>query len=178
MDINSLYTAARTGDKTSEEQLFQALSVRFRLFALQRIWDEEDCNDVVQNTMMVIAREYKVTDITTSFSAWAYKVLNNRILGYIKARRSQSGKTESLSEGPSEPSMTDTDPTLESRLIDCIKKVAGANRRYARVLNLYYQGFTTREVCDRLHMTPNHSYVALSRARSMLELCLEKGVIE
>jgi len=178
LDINSLYTAALTGEKTSEDQLFQALSVRFRLFALQRIWEKEDCNDVVQNTMLVIAREYKVTEITTSFSAWAYKVLDNRILAYIKSKKGRSGRTEPLSENPSDRLSAETDPTLESRLLGCIKKVAEANRRYARVLNLYYQGYSTREVCDRLKITPNHSYVTLSRARSMLELCLEKGVVE
>lgn len=178
LEINALYAAAMTGDKISEERLFQALSVRFRLFALQRIWEEEDCYDVVQNTMLVIAREYKTTKFTTSFSAWAYKVLDNRILAYFKSRKGRSAKTETLSENPPDRNLVETDPTLEPRLLDCIKKVAGANRRYARILNLYYQGYSTREVCERLKIMPNHSYVTLSRARSMLELCLEKGVIE
>ena len=66
---------------------------------------------------------------------------------------------------------------LKEQLLFCLERVGQSNRRYARILNLYYQGYTTDEVCLRLGINANHSYVALWRARSLLEICLEKGDI-
>ncbi|MCP4703685.1 MAG: hypothetical protein GY865_03665, partial [candidate division Zixibacteria bacterium] len=49
------------------------------------------------------------------------------------------------------------------------------NRRHARILNLHFLGYTTEEICSRLEITKTNMYSLLSRARSMLELCLNKG---
>ncbi|MCP4567112.1 MAG: sigma-70 family RNA polymerase sigma factor [FCB group bacterium] len=178
MNIDAFYNEARSGNNQAEEELFQHLSVRFRLFAHQRIWNEDDVDDIVQSAMMAIAKEYRSLAIEKSFTAWAYKVLDNRILSYIKTKSSRRRRLEPMGEEEVSAGAVDPDPDLESMLLDCIRKVAASNRRYARILNLYYQGYTTEEVCRRLKMTANHSYVTLSRARSMLELCLDTGDIK
>jgi RNA polymerase sigma factor (sigma-70 family) len=178
LDINSLYKNTLAGHDDSEEKLFSALVVRFRLFVRLRVWNEVDCDDIVQNTMLVIAREYRQTEITTSFSAWAYKVLENRILRYLKEKKTETKRIGAMSPDLSASSSSEPDLRLEERLLKCMKKVAETNRNYARILNLCYQGYSTHEICEKLKITPNYSYVALSRARSMLEICLEKGEIE
>jgi RNA polymerase sigma-70 factor (ECF subfamily) len=177
LSINELYEIARSGDKSAEEELFRTLSVRFRALAVQKVRDYDDCNDVVQNAVLAISREYKEIDIKTSFSAWAYKVLQNRILKYFNTNRRKTVNEESLSKFFVPPDTFKPDPTLESRLISCLKKISGVDIKYARILNLFYQGFSTRDVCLKLKIVPNHSYVILSRARSMLKLCLESGDI-
>ena len=69
----------------------------------------------------------------------------------------------------------DTDPDLKRRLLGCLQKICRQNVRYARILNLHYQGYKTGEVCGRMDVRPATLYSVLSRARSMLEDCLEKG---
>jgi RNA polymerase sigma factor (sigma-70 family) len=175
LHLNELHNAARGGDAAARDRLFEVLSVRLRLFAHQRIWHEEDADDVAQSALMTIAREYTRMDFESSFAAWAYRVLNNRILGYLKSKRAETRKLERLSKVAQPAREKDCDPAVELRLLDCLKKIGRTNKRYARILNLHYQGYTTEEVCRKLKMRRNHAYVTLFRARSLLVACLETG---
>lgn len=177
-DINTLFQTARTGDREAEKRLLEGLFVRFRLFAYQKVWDEDEAAELAQEALVIIAREYSGLEIEKSFAAWAYRVLENRLMSYFRTRRvrREALEREGLDRPPE--SAGDPQPDLKRKLLDCLRKVGSANRRYARILNLHYQGFSTGDVCRKLRMTANHSYVMLSRARDMLERCLDTGKIE
>jgi len=178
LTINELYEMARTGEKAAEEKLFQTLSVRFRALTIQKVREKDDCDDIVQNAILTISQEYKSIEIRTSFAAWAYKVLQNRILKHYNIGQRKTLNEENLARFFEAPSDFEPDPTLESRLIECLKKISRVGIQYARILNLIYQGFSTEDICRKLDVTANYSYVILSRARSMLKLCLEVGDIK
>jgi RNA polymerase sigma factor (sigma-70 family) len=179
-NINELCNAARGGDAADEERLFEALSARFRVFANQRVSDKQEAEEIVQRALLTIFGEYKAVKFQTSFAAWAYRVLDNRIMGYIQRKMRQSGRNERLCENVdySSAAMSEPNPELEIRLLECLRRIKKTNRRYARILNLHYQGYSTGEICRRLNLTTSNFYSILSRARSLLELCLEKGDIK
>lgn len=179
LNINDLHKIAQTGDKSAEAQLFTVLTERFEQFTHRRIWEEESAKDVVQEALMAIAREYKQITFEKSFSAWAYKVLNNRILSYIKKKRQQDSRLVSTSDpdAPLERSFT-PDPELRLRLLDCLEKVHRLNARHAVILDLHSRGFKTEEIGRELNLTANGVYISLHRARKMLEICLNTGDIE
>ncbi len=172
MDLNELQKTAKKGDSSAEKELFRILSVRFHLFAYHKIWDEESAQEVAQEALAVVAREFKGVEIRTSFAAWAHQVLEYRILAYLKAKRTRDpgGVVDAEQVATDAP-----DPILKIKLARCLRLVGRANRRYARILNLRYQGFSTEEICERLGVSISNCYVLLSRARTMLEECLEKG---
>lgn len=178
MSINTLYNRVSSGDPGSEDRLFENLRDRFSLFVQQRIWSEQDAEDVVQESLVSIAGKYKEIVFETSFAAWAYKVLENKILEYYRKKRCRDSKFSQMANDDSSTGQDGVDCTLRGRLLDCLKKINEVSNRYARVLNLQYQGYTTKEICDRLDVTRNGLYIVLSRARSMLRLCLHKGDIE
>lgn len=180
MDINSLQILARSGDKTAEDRLFCDLSARFRLFVRQRIGEKQDAEEVVQNALLTIVQEYKGVEFQTSFAAWAYKVLDNRILAYYQACKRQAARSQSLSETGDTAGMLGANPKpeLRHRLLSCLEKIMRANRRYARILNLHYQGYKTDEICGKMELTPNNFYSVLSRARSLLDFCLDTGRVD
>ena len=177
LDINKLYKLACEGDPHGVERLFENLSARFRLFARQRIRDGLDAEDVVQDALATILKEYRSVTVKVSFAAWAYKVLDNRILGYIQGKRRRADRVGRVTEGDcgSMAGYVNTQPDLKRRLLECLQKIGRANMRYARILTLHYQGYTTKEICKKLQLTRSNFYSVLSRARSMLEICLEKG---
>lgn len=177
MSINELYSQARAGEKSAENQLFQKLTDRFRLFAHQKIWNQEEAEDLVQAALAVVAAEYRQVNVEISFAAWAHKIIENRLLGYIQKQRRQKGRTTSSDEKEYLTAAWTPNPTLRMRLLDCLKKVGRANRRYARIINLHHFGYTREEVCKRLELTREQSYVVMSRARSMLKECLETGEV-
>ncbi|UCC45309.1 MAG: RNA polymerase sigma factor [Candidatus Zixiibacteriota bacterium] len=180
MDLDSLYSKALTGDTSAEKRLFEILSVRFGLVARSRIRNDLDADEAVQNALTVIFSEYKTAVPRSSFGAWAYTVLNNRILSVLQTRKRRADRTDILTPSQETQAMVadDTDPDLIQQLLSCLQSISQGNIRYARILNLHYQGYNTREICDKLDITDNHMYVLLSRARSAMQECLDQaGVI-
>lgn len=175
MTINELHAKAHAGDEFAKKQLFEKLSVRLRLIANQRIWSQVDSEDVVQDAMMTIAKEFRDLEVTTSFTAWAVKVLDNKVLSYIKSQRTQTKYFDKGVVLETESSVTPSTPFLKDSLKKCLKEISSHNSNYSRVVNFQYQGYTIDEICKRMGITKNHSYVLLSRARSMLKACLKKA---
>jgi RNA polymerase sigma factor (sigma-70 family) len=178
MKIDELYAATCTGEKRAESQLFERLSVRFSMIAHLKIGNREDAEDVVQDALSAIAREYRSMEFR-SFRAWAYKVFDNRLLNYIGGKMRKNKNTvpilveNQLITGNSNP-----DFDLKIRLRECLGKIRAINTRYARILNLHYQGFPADDICGKLGVTKENLYMILSRARSTLNRCLETGEVK
>jgi len=173
--IDTLYNRVRSGSVDAERELFERLSESFRLFAQHRLGDEHDAEETVQEALMTIAQKHRTTEFETSFKAWAYRILENKILDCRRARQNRRRRFAAMTGQESLGSRSDTVPALKRRLLECLQKLAGINSRFARVLSLHYQGYTTDEICERLAISRNGVYILLSRARTMLKLCLEKS---
>ena len=159
--INELYKLAASGDNKAESELFTALTDRFRLFAHHKIWNQDEAEDLVQEALAVVSAEYQAVNIETSFVAWAHKIMENRLLGYIQKRRREKGRVTSGETNEYLTASWTPDPTLRMRLLGCFKKICLANRRYARIINLHHLGYSREEICGRLDMTPSQSYVVM-----------------
>jgi len=173
--VDELYNLAVTGDRQAESELFAELAVRFRVFAHRKIWNQQEAEDLVQTALAVVAEEYRGINIETSFAGWAHRIIENRLLGYIQKRRREKGRNVSSDSLAPLTAGWEPNPTLRSRLLSCLKKVGSANRMYARIINLHHFGFTQDEICRKLGVKLEHSYVIMSRARMKLKECLEKG---
>jgi RNA polymerase sigma factor (sigma-70 family) len=179
-NINELYAQIRAGDLSQKEALFRALRARFSVFVRQRTRNKEDIEDIVQNALMTISREYCNLDISAGFSTWAYKVLEHRMLAFLKDRTRSERRSTYLNTGEDGNLVRAraTDLIFKRTLLECLTKVGRANRRYARILNLKNQGYTADEICRRLNVTTNNFYSILHRARKMLETCLDSGDVQ
>ncbi|MFH2035687.1 MAG: RNA polymerase sigma factor [Candidatus Zixiibacteriota bacterium] len=177
MSINELYKSVLEGEPNSEEKLFSLLYERFGHFADHRIWDNEGAQEVVQEAMAVIGAEYKNIKIEISFAAWAYKVLDNKILTYIKNTQ-RKGKLVPVNDVADNLITLSSDPDLKLKLLECLKKINNHIHRHARILNLHYQGFSTSDICKKMKINRQNVYLILHRARIALEKCLKTGDIE
>ncbi|MFH1699189.1 MAG: RNA polymerase sigma factor [Candidatus Zixiibacteriota bacterium] len=178
MDIDGLYKCALEAREQYEEQLFKQLSVRYHLFAEHKIRSIQDREEVVQRAIVVVVNKYREIDIHTSFSAWAHKVLHNEILRHYSSKaKGQKMMNHSILEFET---VDKNEPNLDLRrtLRNCMKQLCIKNQRYARILNLKYQGYSTHEICEKLDISESNFYVVLFRARSILKHCLEKGNID
>ena len=176
MNINDLHEKVLAGEREAEKKLFQDLTDSFLIFVEQKIWDKQDKKEVVQEALATIAAKYRDIEFTTSFSAWAYRVLEYKLMNYYRNK-----KKLRVDHDPSKLDSTaapeECDPVLKLKLLECLRKVNNAYNRHARVLNLFYHGFNAEEICDRLNLTRNNFYIILSRARAMLKKCLQVGDI-
>jgi RNA polymerase sigma factor (sigma-70 family) len=177
-EINQLLNAARQGDAASEARLFTYLTERFRALTALRIWDPEEVGEVVQGAMLIICQEYKTLEISSSFAAWAYKVLENRIRTHTRSGRNYRSRVVNNDIAVEGAATVAEDLELRKRLTDCLRLICQANRQFARVLNLHGQGYATEEVCQRMQLLKNSYYTLLRRGRAMLAKCLETGSVK
>ena len=180
MDINNLYETARDGDAKSEKALFELLTARFRYLATLRLRDSDLAEEAVQEALMAISKEYKEINIKSSFAAWAQKVLDNRLVNYSRSSKRKgkifAGEIDPQNSYDREAPNPGSD--LLRKLLGCLRKISASDNRYARILNFHYQGYGTDEICRRMGLTATNFYTILSRARSLLKQCLEKGETE
>jgi RNA polymerase sigma factor (sigma-70 family) len=180
LTINELYIRAHSGDKAAREELFKKLSDRFKYFLRHKIDSGLDVEEVAQETMLTISEKIEALEIESSFAAWAYQVLEFKLARYYRDKRTAARKFAydgGMQDAP-EPAVPDATPSLKRRLLECLKKVSGANRIFARILNLQYQGFETSEICGKLNVTRSNAYIILSRARRALKECLDRKRVE
>jgi RNA polymerase sigma factor (sigma-70 family) len=177
LDLEALQVAARNGDKQAEGQFLQFLTARFRLFTQLKIAEREEAEDVCQDALTTVLTRYKAIDFEVGFSAWAHGVLQKKILTYYRSKATHERKMNELATTLSGPAAMPADTLLESRLLDCLRKIHAVHQRHARILNLNYQGFSVDHICRKLAVTRTNLYSLLSRARDMLERCLETGEI-
>ncbi|MFH1891550.1 MAG: RNA polymerase sigma factor [Candidatus Zixiibacteriota bacterium] len=169
---------ALNGDEGAERELFQYLSVRFRVFAKRRV-REDEVEDIAQQACLAVLRKYKTEKFTRDFEAWAYGVLKMEIKSHIRIRSDREKKLVFIpaTDQIAEISSLEPDSDLKMRLIDCLRLITKHSRSYARVLNFINQGYKTDEICQRLRTNPGNFYVILSRGRRLLRMCIEKGRI-
>jgi RNA polymerase sigma factor (sigma-70 family) len=139
----------------------------------------QDAEDVAQEACATVLKKYKKESFTVSFETWALGVLKKKVMEYRRKlrRRAREVASDTDTAGPRQAIEPEPRHLLKIRLVDCAKKLVRKHPRYARVVNLVYQGYKTDEVCRRLRITPNNMYVTLSRGRSALAGCLETGKI-
>jgi len=116
--------------------------------------------------------------VESSFAAWAHGVLNRKFLDYVKTKQHRAAHRAEISNPGHWHGQAPPDPTLKSRLLDCLRKVSRVHRQHARVLNLHHQGYSTSEICERLNVKTGNFYVMLSRARILMAHCLETGGVD
>jgi RNA polymerase sigma factor (sigma-70 family) len=177
-DLNTLFEHARSGDSAAESVLFSYLLERFRYLAALRIWDPMEVEEVIQAAMLIICREYKTLEITSSFTAWVHKVLDNRIRTHVRSIRGRERRFESDTDMVEASQALTEDLDLRRRLIECLRMICTANRQFARVLNFHSQGYQAEEVCERMGLPKNSYYSLLRRGRMMLSKCLESGKVK
>jgi len=178
LTITELYQRLSNGDPAARDLLYQQLYVSFRILARHRIKDWNDAEETVQAAMLKITNKIDQVADPERFPAWAHKILKNEIIDYYRAAQTRQRREVDQEAGDLSGVFETPDPNLKMRLKECLKKVNAVFPRHARILNLKYQGFGTKEICERLAVTPNNMHVMLSRVRVLLKNCLETGEVK
>lgn len=80
-------------------------------------------DEVVQEALKTIFEKYGVTIFTTSFSAWAYKVLVNKLQTHAATEGRRARKMADIDAAAGLTSFERPDCDLEQRLLHCLEQV-------------------------------------------------------
>ncbi len=172
-DDDRLLAEARQGDRVALEQLLERHQARAYRFGMKMCRDPEDAKDVVQDTLLAMARGIRDFRGASSISTWLYTIARSYCIK--KHRRSKFA--------PTLPSSLDADPTMAERIVDPSKPadealagkhvelaleqaIAALDPTYREVLVLRdVEGLTAPQVAEVLGVSVQAVKSRLHRAR-------------
>jgi len=157
------------------QQLFVKHQLGLRAFILSLEPNFTDAEDLLQEVFLVVTRKANEFEEGTNFFAWACTIARYKLLELLRRR----ARSQALSEEVIEALCT-VEPEHhfdDSRVVilqHCLEQLAPKARQmmYLR----YYGEHTPSQIARLVSWTPNAVRVALSRARTVLQECLERKI--
>ena len=168
--------AAAASEKTMRvQQLFVKHQLALRAFILSLEPNFTDAEDLLQEVFLVITRKANEFQEGTNFFAWGCTIARFKLMELLRRR----AKSQALSEEVIE-ALCAVEPEHQfddSRLVilqGCLEQLAPKARQmmYLR----YYGEHSPAQIARLVSWTPNAVRVALSRARTVLQDCLERRI--
>ncbi|EMI55558.1 sigma-70 family RNA polymerase sigma factor [Rhodopirellula sallentina] len=155
-------------------QLFLKHSPRIRGFILSMQPDMLRAEDVLQETFMTVSAKAEDFEEGTNFVAWACRIARFKLLEERrKDVRSPTQLSPEAIEALCATDMALSDEHLDDALLalsECLPKLAPRARRAIELR--YSRAHSPAEIARILGWTASSVYVALSRARNLLEKCI------
>ena len=158
-------------------RLLSANQRRIYLYVLGLVPDPHAAEEILQETNLVLWREFDRFRPGSNFAAWACKVAMFQVLNWRKRRaRDRLDFSVEFLEAVAEEAAGAAD-ALEERsaaLSGCIEKLPDRRRQMLRLR--YAQGLGVEDIAARLDSTADAVYRTLSRIRADLHECVTRAV--
>src|SRR5512133_135114 len=171
----SLLERARSGERRALEDLLSRHERRVYRFGLKMCRDPEDAKDVLQDTLLAVARTVKDFRGASSVSTWLYSIARSFCIKRRRRSKFAPEAPESLdARGPGAEARQIPDParaadeSLAGRQVEAAleKAIRGLDPMYREVLLLRdVEGLTAPEVAEVMGLTVEAVKSRLHRAR-------------
>jgi RNA polymerase sigma-70 factor (ECF subfamily) len=152
---------------------------RIFLYVMSMVPNWNDAEEIIQETNLVLWREFARFQPGTNFTAWACKVALHQVLAWRKrVKRSRLEFSPAFLEAVAEEATAASD-VLEERsqcLARCIERLP-ADRRHLLKLR-YNDGMGIEAIARQLARTEEAIYRALSRIRRALHECVTRRQLQ
>jgi RNA polymerase sigma-70 factor (ECF subfamily) len=149
---------------------------RLFLYVLSLVPNWNDAEEIIQETNLVLWREFARFQLGTNFAAWASRVALHQVLAWRKrVRRDRLEFSPEFLEAVGEEASAASD-ALEERsqhLARCIEKLPADHRQMLRLR--YDEGLAIEAMARQLERTEDATYRALSRIRRALHECVTRS---
>ena len=168
-----LLAAARAGDKEALERLLERHQPQIYRFGMKMCRDPEDAKDVLQDTLLAMARGVRDFRGASSISTWLYTVARSFCVKKRRKSKFAPHEERSLDSAPAETQKladpaAGADEALAGKQIEqAVERAIGElEPMYREVLLLRdVEGLTAPEVAEVLGLTPQAVKSRLHRAR-------------
>jgi RNA polymerase sigma-70 factor, ECF subfamily len=151
---------------------------RLYAYLLSLLADADAANDVLQETNVVLWKDYRQYVPGSNFKAWAFRIAHFQCMAYRqkKLRDRVVFDDDVVAAIASESKAIDSD--YEDRVATLERCLAKLHPRSREVLRLRYaEDIAVKEVARRTKKTPNAISQLLFRARSWLMECVKRQEI-
>jgi RNA polymerase sigma-70 factor (ECF subfamily) len=159
-DFSKLAIAARGGDEASLSRLLKALEPMFRGFFIKRIGHRVDVDDLVQNTLLRVARGLDDLKDPDRMKGFAMKAALFELQDYYRGR--YTGK-ETLFDAVSPPIHGSPDPDVAD-IVDIERALQQLTPKARQIIELREYGYRYEEIADMVDTTEAAVKMQVKRA--------------
>lgn len=173
-NLEALMKLSLSGDKNAYAELLRESSRFLRPFLAKRLASASEVDDVLQETLISIHKARHTYDGNRPYKPWAYAISTFRLQDYFRAHYAdQLHHAVDLSEMENnlQDPVTKSDFTYES-ISGEVQKLPVKQADILRML--HQEGYTAKEVAEKIGMTESAVKVSAHRAYKVLRKKLER----
>ncbi|MGM0496465.1 MAG: RNA polymerase sigma factor [Bacteroidota bacterium] len=167
-NLTNIIEACQKGERVSQKQLYTLFSAKLYGVCLRYSNNEEDAKDLLQEGFIKIFKSIKQYNHNGSFEGWMRKIIVNTALE--RFRKSTRSLTIDNDDYMDSLQLNYEHVFEELAYKDLMKMVQELSDQYRIVFNLYViEGFSHKEISQKLNIGEGTSKSNLSRARELLK---------
>lgn len=171
-DLEKLIKACQRGKASAQEKLYKQFYAYAMSIALRYAYSHEEAAEITNDSFLKAFRHVKEYNIKKSFRAWFRTILVRTAIDYYR-RNKQVNETLSVENAP-EPSIDD-DAYQQLKLEDIMRMLGTLPEMLRLTFNLFeIEGFSHKEIAQKLDISESASRANLSRAKKMLRVAYTK----
>ena len=156
-------------------QRFSECERAMRAFAFSLIPNREDVDDIIQETLSELWRNFDKFDPERPFLPWANRFVYRQVLIHRRStaiRLKYMFSEELLQHMVDEQPPLERDVALSDALDKCLQGLTDDQRELVRLR--YYTGESLKEVATRAGKSPDSIYKQIQRIREVLQECVTR----
>ena len=171
--LEALISACRKGDRTAQRELFEALSPRMYAVCLRYAGSTDDAKDILQDGFVTVFSKLDSYSGSGSFEGWARKIFVNTALMHL--RKNDALRMSDDITLARDLSASETTPLEDIGYRQLLRLISSLPPDARTVFNLHVmEGYSHKEIADRLGIPEATSRSKLQRARVQLQEMIKK----
>jgi RNA polymerase sigma-70 factor (ECF subfamily) len=173
MNDEEMLKGCMANEERAQKHLFDRYS-RVMTGVCMRYADRyEEAQDMVQNGFIKVFKKINTFSGTGSLEGWIRKIMVNTALDYLRSNKNYRFNLQVEEVDYKLEKKEHTESQLQADFL--LELINGLPIGYKTVFNLYaIEGYTHKEIGEKLDISENTSKSQYSRARSLLQKQLEK----
>lgn len=166
--IQDLISECKKGKRSAHRQLYDLYKVKMFTLCMRYMSNRHDAEDMLQEGWVKVFRELNSFDNKKgSFYGWIRKIFVNTNLEFLRKKRLKFDDiSESLHLSDFSYEMDVIGSMSLKEIVDLLQNLPTG---YRSVFNLYViEGFTHKEIGEKLSISPNTSKTQLMKAKQMM----------
>ena len=167
-----LVLRAQAGEQEALRRLVDRWSLRLRRHAMRLTGNPDGASDVCQEAWLAIVRDLRRLDDPACFRRWAYRIVGNKCVDWVRRRQKRRAQTTQLAEEPVAPRGADEPPEQRDEVRAALARMTAKDRA---ILALHYtEDMPLREIADAMSLPLGTVKSRLYHARQRLKEALSR----
>lgn len=164
--VDALLEGCRKHQRKAQEQLYRLYAGEMLRICLSYEPDRDEAKDILQNAFLKVFRNIQAYNGQGALKAWIRRIITNTAIdAYRKKQQNQTLRLDDIHQY-AEVAQEYSDPLVCQDLLREVERLPEGARM---VFNLYaIEGFTHKEIAEKLEISEGTSKSQLNRARKIL----------